>query len=814
MKTTQLQQKQNGIKHYSPPKTLLRSLCLSLVMLLVIGMGESVTGQVTVAEDDAGNYDPPAWDTSNNEGTGFEAWSFDTSTPNGGSAGRFIGSFSSALDTDNKSFGLFANSGSDATSAATRPFPKSLEDGDTFSVSVGVNFRDGAKGFDLRDASNNTVINFNVGSDQYVLEGTSLFSNTYDANTVITFTFTQNGNDVDWTAERTGGSTGSESGTISGINEGTIENIRFYNVSAGSNNDGGSGERNLYFNSLAMTSPFDLPPSTNASGISFSNTDGNSMDVSFTNGDGEGRIVVAREGSAVNFTPDNGISYTTNANANYGAGSEVGPTGEGNKVVFEGTGTAGNTDSFTLSGLQSGTAYHFAIYEYNDNGGTADQTAYLTVDTPTANNTTAADFIGTTGNGTDWSNTATWVGGAVPGSGDSVELSHTVTLDQDATVAELVINSGGGELNFDSNNRILTIDADGVLNNDGGSFDANNGTVVFDGAGSISGTITFNNLDVSGEVNPGTGSTVNGTLSLLSGGSITNNTPAYGSSSTLRYNTEASVNPGAEWPTGTTDNPNNVTLEGTDTVVSFGSDSDSRTIGGNLLIGDNTTLQLSSSSGGDLLLEGDWTNQGSFDANDRAVFFEGSNPQTVTNTQANGIEIDFLINNNSDTDTGLTINDSLSVIQLTNNEILNLGTNNLTVQDNSNAEITNVGTLSMDENTVSFLGAGTIDGETAITFNNLEIAGGVAMTTSPTIENRLVINSGGYLSQTAGGSGIDEENDIPDYASGATLVYTGNFEVNSLASGWGTSGNKKPDNVAVEGSGNLTVSNARSVSGQ
>lgn len=234
---------------------LLFILCLSFTF---ISNGQTLgVDTFTLGDDNSDNYGG-SWGTTN-QGTGFSNWIFDEANPNSGSVGRFIGSFSAALDVNGSSFGMFANNANGTVSGATISMPKTMEEGDSFTVSVGVNFRDGNKGFDLRNSSNNTIINFNVGGDQYNLTGTpGLFSNTYDANTVITFTFTQNADNVSWTAIRSGGLSGSESGTIGSISTGTITNIRFYNVSAGSNNDGGAGQRNLYLNSLNFESTYTI----------------------------------------------------------------------------------------------------------------------------------------------------------------------------------------------------------------------------------------------------------------------------------------------------------------------------------------------------------------------------------------------------------------------------------------------------------------------------------------------------------------------------------------------------------------------------
>ncbi|MFA5196032.1 MAG: M12 family metallo-peptidase, partial [Bacteroidales bacterium] len=98
------------------------------------------------------------------------------------------------------------------------------------------------------------------------------------------------------------------------------------------------------------------PPSTQASSFTSSAITDNSMTVGWTRGNGTGGVlVVARAGSAVNATPENGTTYT--ANAAFGSGTQI---GNGNYVVYKGTGTSVN-----VTGLSTATAYHFAIFEYN-----------------------------------------------------------------------------------------------------------------------------------------------------------------------------------------------------------------------------------------------------------------------------------------------------------------------------------------------------------------------------------------------------------------------------------------------------------------
>jgi len=97
------------------------------------------------------------------------------------------------------------------------------------------------------------------------------------------------------------------------------------------------------------------PPTTQASGFTSSALADNSMTVGWTRGNGNAVLVVARVGSAVNTYPWSEAAYT--ANATFGSGTQI---GNGNYVVYKGTGTSVN-----ITGLTVGTTYHYAIYEYD-----------------------------------------------------------------------------------------------------------------------------------------------------------------------------------------------------------------------------------------------------------------------------------------------------------------------------------------------------------------------------------------------------------------------------------------------------------------
>ncbi|WOK09370.1 choice-of-anchor D domain-containing protein [Imperialibacter roseus] len=100
-------------------------------------------------------------------------------------------------------------------------------------------------------------------------------------------------------------------------------------------------------------------PSTQASNIVFSNVAASQMTLTWTNGNGTSRLVIVKQGSAVNSNPVDLTSYT--ANAVFGSGSQI---GTGNYVVYKGTG-----NTVTISSLTAGNTYHVRVYEYRGTAG-------------------------------------------------------------------------------------------------------------------------------------------------------------------------------------------------------------------------------------------------------------------------------------------------------------------------------------------------------------------------------------------------------------------------------------------------------------
>lgn len=122
-------------------------------------------------------------------------------------------------------------------------------------------------------------------------------------------------------------------------------------------------------------------PVTQASALGIDGTGNDYMNLLWTRGSGDGIIILAREGSAVNTTPTAGITYS--ANTEFAIGDEV---GTGNYVVY-----VGSAALVTVTGLSGETTYHYQAFEYNSNAEN-----YLTTLAPVASNTTGQKVAPTT----------------------------------------------------------------------------------------------------------------------------------------------------------------------------------------------------------------------------------------------------------------------------------------------------------------------------------------------------------------------------------------------------------------------------------
>lgn len=233
-----------------------------LTGLLLLSL--SAFGQGT---DNAGNYGS-AW--SGNGGSGFGTWSFNA-TGTSSQSGTFLGNTSSSdasnsngngddnldgdINTSNKAWGLYANSGT--LSEAFRSFNTDMAVGDRFSISMDNGFVENGSTVGMQLQRDDGTVLFEVffigGQASYTIkEGsggeTSSIGFTDEGISIqIDITGTNMGGDFTYSVTLTNlnSVTSSTSSGSFGV-VGQVGRLRLYNANAGSNSN-----NNLYFNSTS-----------------------------------------------------------------------------------------------------------------------------------------------------------------------------------------------------------------------------------------------------------------------------------------------------------------------------------------------------------------------------------------------------------------------------------------------------------------------------------------------------------------------------------------------------------------------------------
>ena len=323
---------------------------------------------------------------------------------------------------------------------------------------------------------------------------------------------------------------------------------------------------------------------------------------------------------------------------------------------------------------------------------------------------------------TDWNTGTTWLGSAVPPVGATVSVNNNITVNNTVTSAyypaSITVLSGskitfGASGNLSISNQLTiagTVDMSngGVLNFTGNGTFTNNGTFTY-GTGTVnftgnsgvstvngSNATSFYDVSIAGSglgINMGPPiSTIIHSFTINSGTYFVTNAPIYATNSTLIYNIGGNYNRNVEWSqlSGSAYPYNVEVSNNTNLNISYGtglSDGTARAIAGTLTIDNGSTVTmnsmtttlttaglvnngtfiLSSAYHGDYVINGNWTNNGTFTPQTRAVQFSGANAQTIGGTAAT--TFDYLTIDNSN---GVSLNTSIGV-----NSTLTFTTGNL-----------------------------------------------------------------------------------------------------------------------------------------
>ncbi|HEY1582776.1 MAG TPA: PEP-CTERM sorting domain-containing protein [Chthoniobacterales bacterium] len=217
------------------------------VIMFVVSL--ATTGAFAALEGTDNAADPTysdGWTTGDNGGTlgTFLPWDLTNNNNDGMTAfaGYFIGNSTAGsgdINTAGVSFAIYANP-IDAFANASRSFAAPLTLGQTFSLDLAVNFRNGNKGFSLESAAGQ-IFNLNVGGDDYQINGVSIGAD-FSSTAIFDLAFTQ--------TSLAGGSYSVVFGanTYHGSYDGIATGLNLYN----SDTDNGDAANNLYFNNLAI----------------------------------------------------------------------------------------------------------------------------------------------------------------------------------------------------------------------------------------------------------------------------------------------------------------------------------------------------------------------------------------------------------------------------------------------------------------------------------------------------------------------------------------------------------------------------------
>ncbi len=276
------------------------------------------------------------------------------------------------------------------------------------------------------------------------------------------------------------------------------------------------------------------------------------------------------------------------------------------------------------------------------------------------------------------------------GAGSWVNAARTMTVNGAFQINQGAWPGNGGAWSYGAAGSL-------IYNNNSGSYGVGNDTYWPTSNGPVnvnvlgSGGITMNvartvngTFQTAAGVINGHNLTLNGTAQINTFGYF-NTSPTYGAGSTLVYNPGGSYQIGNEWREGSTVGggvPQHITVQN-GTSVSIWTGARTRTVTGNFTISSGS-LTLGGNIGDDFVVGGNWTNNGAFNANSRAVTFNGAGVQTIGGSSATAF--DYLIVNSGATVVIPTSNTPTVNTVLTNNGALRQ-TRDL---NNSNAAFLNI----------------------------------------------------------------------------------------------------------------------------
>lgn len=493
--------------------------------------------------------------------------------------------------------------------------------------------------------------------------------------------------------------------------------------------------------------------------------------------------------------PGQDVVITANLTADFSTGQDAWlrytNNGFTTSTVIKMTGS-GTSRTATIPGTANLPSTAVAYYVFTSSDGASIAPADADFYTINLNNNGGSNYTYTPAAGWqciaggNWSDGTIWNAGVTPPTNASMGAvtfaagTFAVTLNQDAVVGSINLATGKTLNGSDGSARKLSIAAGGAFTRVGTFTATATGTVEYLGNGSISAATTWQNLFIGGTLTVTGVQTINGTIRATTTAAAISAAPTYTATSTLSYSANGAMAPGNFWTSTATvgavaaGRPNDVVIEGNTTLNMPAAN---RGLARDISIASGSTLNLNATSG-DLYVQRNWTNAGTFNHNNRAVGFTGTSLTTNINNVSGESFAYLIVTKTTAGNVILNCNVSItgnggSVLQMTNATTnvgsIDLNGNDLTISGTSGDISIGAGALVRN-----IIGTGNLiisGGPKVVTrsaTSTLVLAAGVNVQLSNSINFGGFTTLNGTLTINAGGS---VTTNAPIYGANSTLVY-------------------------------------------
>jgi hypothetical protein len=210
---------------------------------------------------------------------------------------------------------------------------------------------------------------------------------------------------------------------------------------------------------ITFTAIVEAKPTVQSTNILFPSVSATTIDIEWTRGNGEYCLVVASEDAAVSAYPVDTVDYSSSST--YGNGDDLGGN---NYAVYRGT-----ANSFSLTGLSQGKAYHIRVFEFNNSGNKTKYDTSAATGNPASANTKpnnvtdfSLDCISKSTAHLSWTLPAGNYSGVIIAARQSTNAVHTISSGQGDTITASSVFGNGYEFGSTTPNSYVVYNGTGT----------------------------------------------------------------------------------------------------------------------------------------------------------------------------------------------------------------------------------------------------------------------------------------------------------------------------------------------------------------